>query len=122
MAKGAIKKMRQPPQRTDVDKWVAKGKVEAPQAVGEASASGLQVASDLEHQQPEALATRSAGETSTPTGPGIVERADGRVLRRLVVYLEPDCAKQLKVQSVLSGRDMSAIVNELVERWVDGVE
>ena len=42
--------------------------------------------------------------------PGIVARQDGRTRRRMTVYLPPDLAQALKVQSAVSGKEMSDLI------------
>lgn len=42
--------------------------------------------------------------------PGIVARQDGRTRRRMTVYLPPELAQALKVQSAVSGKEMSDLI------------
>lgn len=93
----AVKKMRLPPtSNTNLQNWV---EGQAP------SASVPQVVSNLSAQK-------------KPAGPGIVERASGAYRRRLVVYVEPDRARQLKAAAAMNGQDMSEIVDGLIESWL----
>lgn len=46
----------------------------------------------------------------------VVERRDGRELRRMTVYLPPSLAKRLALHAVEVEQDMSAVVAEAVER------
>jgi hypothetical protein len=52
----------------------------------------------------------------TPDAPGVVRRLDGRVRRRMTVYLPPDLAQKLQVSAVTNGREVSDLVTEAVER------
>jgi len=125
--KGAPKKMRSAPVVEDGPEIISgkfKSWLETGEFVAAENAKELepQVISNLKPQQSEALEPQRTDESSSkPTGRGLVERADGSYRRRLVVYIEPQAAQKLKIQSVLNGRDMSDIVNELVEKWVGEV-
>lgn len=44
--------------------------------------------------------------------PGLVARQDGRTRRRMTIYLPPDLAHALKVQSATSGKEMSDLISE----------
>lgn len=94
------KTMRKPPKSTDLDSWI-KGKG----------------TSDPATQQPENSEAQEPN-APKPDGPGIVQRADGTYRRRLVVYLNPEHADQLKMRAVIDHRDMSDIVDELLSRWL----
>ena len=50
------------------------------------------------------------------SGLGIVQRRDGRVRRRMTVYLPPDLAKKLKIHAVIEDREISDVVAEAVEK------
>lgn len=103
----AVKKMRLPPASNEdlTQRWI-----EAGQGTG---ASGHQVTRSPSHQ-----VTGDLSAQERPEGPGIVQRADGAYLRRLVVYVEPSRARQLKAAAALGGRDMSKIVDGLIEDWL----
>lgn len=94
----AVKKMRLPPaSNANLQKWV-------------------------EGQAPSALVpqvTGASGAQAKPSGPGIVERASGSYRRRLVVYVEPDRARQLKAAAAMRGTDMSEIVDGLIADWLE---
>lgn len=116
--KKGLKTMRKPPaapSEEDLDNWVQGANTKASPSTAE-KASGSQVTSNLNKSgsQP----TDTSGENA-PTGTGIVERADGSHRRRLVVYLDPEHAQQLKVHSALHDQSMSDIVDELVGDWID---
>ena len=53
-----------------------------------------------------------------PKGPakgrGLVERADGKTRRRVVVYMDPVIARQLSIRALDDGTDVSALVNAAV--------
>lgn len=116
--KKGVKTMRKPPSETDLDAWVQgadKKGSSPPKSDGSKASvksSGSQVAKSSSSQ-----VTDNLDEDNAPTGPGIVERTDG-YRRRLVVYLDPEHAKQLKVHSVLNDESMSDIVDELVGKWL----
>jgi hypothetical protein len=46
----------------------------------------------------------------------VLERADGRTLRRMTVYLPADLAKRLAMHCVERDQDMSAVIAESVAR------
>lgn len=102
--KKGVKTLRKPPVETDLDAWVT----------GSAETTSTEAA-------PRKTKASARAVSSAPTGAGIVQRADGGYKRRLVVYLDPEHATQLKVQAARHGRDMSDIVDELVGQWLSGV-
>jgi hypothetical protein len=51
--------------------------------------------------------------------PGIVARQDGRTRRRMTVYLPPDLAQALKVQSAMSGKEMSDLIADALRAHLD---
>ena len=55
---------------------------------------------------------------SPPPRKGLVGRAGGRSARRLVFYLDPDQAEAFRRRAFDEGRDMSAIVAQLVDQWL----
>lgn len=59
------------------------------------------------------------GGVGTPFGKAVVERADGKTLRRMTVYLPPELAKRLKLAGIEHERDMSDIITEAVGSWLD---
>lgn len=60
-------------------------------------------------QRPKRL---TGGPRVTPRSPSIVERKDGRHLRRMTVYLPPDMHKRLALFCVEQDRDMSDVIRE----------
>jgi hypothetical protein len=50
------------------------------------------------------------------TARALVERADGRTLRRIQIYFDADVAKRLRHHCVEHDVDMSAYVNSLVDQ------
>ena len=58
----------------------------------------------------------SGGSDVQVSGLGIVQRRDGRVRRRMTVYLPPDLAKKLKIYAVSEDREISDVVAEAVEK------
>lgn len=63
-------------------------------------------------------AKRSSG-SHGPIGRSMVERADGRTLRRIQIYFDADVAKRLRHHCVERDVDMSGFVNELVDRALE---
>jgi len=64
-----------------------------------------------------------------PTGPGIVWR-EGRLLadgsrrgagwlRRMTVYLPPELARRLEVETLETGEDKSAVISTALADWLD---
>ena len=47
-----------------------------------------------------------------PTNPTLVQRRDGRQLRRMTVYLAPELAKRLQHHCVETDQDMSDVIQE----------
>ena len=62
-------------------------------------------------QQPKHLDAQTSG---TPPGPGIVKRQDGRLRRRMTVYLPPELAKALSIHCATEGLELSHVVTEAV--------
>jgi hypothetical protein len=60
-------------------------------------------------QRPKRL---TGGPRIAPRSPSIVERKDGRHLRRMTIYLPPDMHKRLALFCVEQERDMSDIICE----------
>ncbi|HEU4537894.1 MAG TPA: ribbon-helix-helix protein, CopG family [Polyangiaceae bacterium] len=60
-------------------------------------------------QRPKRL---TGGPRLAPRSPSIVERKDGRHLRRMTVYLPPDMHKRLALYCVEQERDMSDVIRE----------
>ena len=104
------KKLRKPPVTGQIDAWIKQGDTNNTGA----KASVTQVTGNPE---PQVIEIPKAS-TRKPQGPGIVERADGSFRRRLVVYVDPQRALQLKAHSVIQGRDMSDVIDELLEGWI----
>jgi hypothetical protein len=66
-----------------------------------------------------ASSTRGTKASEHPTeGRGLVERAGGKAARRLVVYVEPDVAKELAHRAVDEETDVSALINEAIRRML----
>jgi hypothetical protein len=51
-------------------------------------------------------------------GRGVVERKDGRSLRRTTIYFPPELAEKLRMQSARTDRPVSDIVVTAVERFL----
>lgn len=67
----------------------------------------------------ESLDVQTSGSSDVQTsGLGIVQRRDGRVRRRMTVYLPPDLAKKLKIYAVSEDREISDVVAEAVEKML----
>ncbi len=60
-------------------------------------------------QRPKRL---TGGPRLAARSPSIVERKDGRHLRRMTVYLPPDMHKRLALYCVENERDMSDVIRE----------
>ncbi len=104
------KTMRKPPSDPDLDSWVSGADSTEPK--NESTASDPPDSSNLGSQ----VTDDSTDES--PSGTGIVERADGTYRRRMVVYLDTEHAKALKVHAALNDRNMSEIVDELIGDWI----
>lgn len=59
---------------------------------------------------------RSGGQT--PRRRGLVQRQDGRVRRRMTVYLPPDLARELAVRCAATGEDISDAVSAAVQAYL----
>jgi len=57
-------------------------------------------------------------QTFKRSDPTIVTRKDGRRRRRTTVYLPPELAQSLKVRCALEGRELSALVTEALEAYL----
>lgn len=55
----------------------------------------------------------------TPSARAVVTRADGSERRRTTVYFPPTLAKQLVLYCAENERELSAVVAEAVERWLE---
>ena len=64
-------------------------------------------------QRPKRL---TSGPRLAPRSPSIVERKDGRHLRRMTVYLPPDMHKRLALFCVENERDMSDVIREALSQ------
>ena len=91
--------MRKPPTPATVDAFVR----------GDQPAISLVTAPPAPASEPSANAEQ----------PGIVARQDGRTRRRMTVYLPPDLAQALKVQSAMSGKEMSELIADAVRAHLD---
>jgi hypothetical protein len=69
--------------------------------------SGTQAVDVSDTQPPSRWASRS---------PGIVQRQDGRLRRRLTVYLSPELAKRLAVHCASNDFEMSEVVEEALAK------
>ncbi len=49
---------------------------------------------------------------------GIVQRADGRVTRRMTMYVDPDLAKRVQLYCLQNGREISEVAAEALERFI----
>jgi len=58
--------------------------------------------------------------TGTSRAPGIVQRQDGRLRRRLTIYLSPELAKRLAIHCASSDLEMSEVVEEALARHLVG--
>jgi hypothetical protein len=52
------------------------------------------------------------------TAKGLVERKDGKVRRRMTVYLPPDLARSLMLRSLETGEEASELVSRAVSRFL----
>ena len=89
--------LRRPP--SSVDAFVAGGDVQAP-------------------GYPEAQASKHLDSQTSERS--VIVRKDGRQRRRTTVYFEPALAKKLKVYCAAEGRELSAVVSEAVEAFIQG--
>jgi len=56
----------------------------------------------------------------TPERKGIIVRADGREVRRLMTYLPPDLADRLERYAFENGRrQLADVISEAVERFLE---
>jgi hypothetical protein len=115
-SKPAITLRRPPPadpaRRTIVDKFVSGDAAEAAPASSERPA---EVANDADTAASGAEATPARSPSSRR---GIVERRDGRVLRRLTVYLPPDLARTLVVRAAGEGVDVSELAEQAFREFI----
>jgi hypothetical protein len=54
--------------------------------------------------------------------PAVIERSDGRLRRRMTLYLSPELARALKVHAAERDAEMSDIVAAAVEAFLENVE
>lgn len=74
------------------------------------------VAADMFVQKAEGSPAARARSRGRVKGRAVVERKDGRALRRMTLYLPVDLAKRLALHCVEHERDMSEVVTAAVER------
>ncbi len=69
---------------------------------------------------PRPALTAPAGPVATPgaRGRGLVHRGDGRTLRRVTAYLEPDVGRRLAIYCATEGAELSVIVGEAVAEYL----
>jgi hypothetical protein len=68
------------------------------------------ISAPVVERQPVASPPRKKGNRA------VISRTDGRILRRLQVYLDADIAKRLRLHCVEHDIDMSAYLNEVLTR------
>ncbi len=49
---------------------------------------------------------------------GILTRADGRITRRMTMYVEPDLARRVQLYCVQQGREISDVAAEALEAFI----
>lgn len=57
-------------------------------------------------------------DSTPPEGRAVIERKDGRKLRRTTVYMEIDLAKRVGVHAVLRGVDQTQIIKEALLEYL----
>jgi hypothetical protein len=69
---------------------------------------------------PEDVAAESATQVARqPMGPrGMLQRAGGRVTRRMTMYLDPLLARRLVLFCAETGREISDVASEALERYL----
>ena len=65
--------------------------------------------------------THENAQTSRRSDPAVVTRKNGRQRRRTTVYLPPELAQSLKVRCAQEGRELSALVTEALEAYLQRV-
>lgn len=73
-------------------------------------------ANEARSDRTKTLADRPSNEVARPASKSLVERRDGRALRRMTVYLPDDLARELAVYCAREDLDLSAAVTESVRR------
>lgn len=140
--KSPRQELRRPPGSEispEIDSWVSGGPKAAPAhdsvitqapSLSDAQASkisstpapndsGTELLESSDAQVPDKPVPHESKPKPSPTNKkGIVERSGGRLTRRVVFYLDPDQAEALRRRAFDEGRDMSAIVAQLVDHWL----
>jgi len=57
--------------------------------------------------------------SAPPEGRTVIERKDGRMLRRTTVYMEVDLAKRVGVHAVMRGVDQTQIIKEALLEYLE---
>jgi hypothetical protein len=83
-------------------------------AVGDNITNGQAPSVDV--QTSRGLDTQTSKRSKPSPSRAVLERADGRTLRRMTVYLPTDLAKRLALHCVERDQDMSAVIAESVAR------
>jgi hypothetical protein len=76
---------------------------------------------DVEELRPSGAPPIDVSDTQPPSrwssrAPGIVQRQDGRLRRRLTIYLSPELAKRLAVHCASNDLEMSEVVEEALAK------
>jgi hypothetical protein len=74
--------------------------------------------SDEHEEQRESVKTSRRKGVKTPKT--VVTRTDGRVMKRLTVWMPNDLAVRLSVQCAGEQRDVSSALSEAAESWLKG--
>jgi hypothetical protein len=59
-----------------------------------------------------------AAPTTPARGRGLVVRTDGRIRRRMTVYLPPELAREISVRCAGDGRDVSDLVTDALTAYI----
>jgi hypothetical protein len=82
---------------------------------------GLEIRKPGAQRTPSVDAFVSQGSTAAKSAParGLLQRAGGRVTRRMTMYVDPDLAKRVQVYCVVNGREISDVASEALERFLE---